>query len=386
MEEKRIKASFLAINPFEESNVIQPVEHTSQGSRYVTWGEGNLYPNFLFDLYQKCSTLQTVINGTVDFVCGDKINNLTKWQKYCNRNCETIDEIIRQLAIDILIYGGGALNIINNRLGEPVEIYNIDFKNLRSDKKNHMFYFSEKFGKPLSEVTGRFYSNATVTAIPAFDKDANNPSSVIYFKLNGKYSTYPNPIWSAAATAAATEKKISEYHLNAISNGFASNCIINLNNGVPTDEVKEEIEELLNDKYSGSENAGRPFILYNIDKDHSAEVQRLDLEDFGDRYDSLAKWTRQQIFTAFRANPNLFGINTESNGFAQEDFESPFKLFNKTVVSPIQKAISGIFTKLTGDEDAISFEPFKISFEKGEVDTRTVGSEGTENNSKNATI
>lgn len=33
------------------------------GREYVGWGENNAYPQYLWELYGRCSTLQSVING-----------------------------------------------------------------------------------------------------------------------------------------------------------------------------------------------------------------------------------------------------------------------------------------------------------------------------------
>ena len=39
------------------------------------------------------------------------------------------------------------------------------------------------------------------------------------------------------------ENKINEFHLNSISNGFSGSYIVNFNNGVPNDQIKDEIED-----------------------------------------------------------------------------------------------------------------------------------------------
>ena len=82
-------------------------------------------------------------------------------------------------------------------------------------------------------------------------------------------------------------------------------------------------------------------------------------EDFGEKYNSLEKRARQQIFTAFRANPNLFGIPTDNLGFSSEEYEASFKLFNRTMVQPIQKDIAEALEKIFGTE-VVTFVPFNM--------------------------
>ena len=91
--------------------------------------------------------------------------------------------------------------------------------------------------------------------------------------------------------------------------------LVSLNNGVPDDEMKEEIEQNFNEKFTGKENAGRVIISYNNDKDHAAEVIKIDTEDFSERYKTLAERTRETIFTTFRITPKLIGISEDNIGF-----------------------------------------------------------------------
>jgi hypothetical protein len=71
----------------------------------------------------------------------------------------------------------------------------------------------------------------------------------------------------------------------------------------------------------------------------------------------------EKLFTAFRATPVLFGIVTKSNGFSTTEYSDSFKLFNKTVVSPIQDAIIDCFDKIFGVTDSVVIAPFTITFD-----------------------
>lgn len=166
------------------------------------------------------------------------------------------------------------------------------------------------------------------------------------------------PVWGAAIKSVVTEIEIGKFHLNEILNNFASTAIINFNNGVPSDDDKDEIERSIQEKFTGSENAGRFLMCFNDNKDSATTVERLGTDDYDERYASMAKRVRSEIFTAFRANPNLFGLPTENLGFNNEEYESTFKLFNRTVVKPIQRDLIAVL-KALGSE--ISITPFSLN-------------------------
>ena len=142
--------------------------------------------------------------------------------------------------------------------------------------------------------------------------------------------------------------------------------MISFNNGIPDDELKTEIEKNLNEKFSGSENAGRFLISFAQSKENAPEIIDLSADNFDVRYESLEKRNTQQIFVAFRATPVLFGMVTESNGFATNEYRDSYKLFNKTMVQPIQDNIVDVFDKIFGIKNSINISPFTISFDEDE--------------------
>jgi hypothetical protein len=109
------------------------------------------------------------------------------------------------------------------------------------------------------------------------------------------------------------------------------------------------------------------MMSWNDGKEVETTVQKLEQDDFGERYKSLASHCRQQIFTAFRANPNLFGIPTESLGFSSEEYDSAFKLFNRTQIQPVQDMIVDAFDKVLGVTGSIQIKPFSIERDTTQV-------------------
>lgn len=363
VERKPVKVSFAALNPYLATNIVSSKEEDVKGKDFIVWGERNLYPQYLWKLSQEVTVLRTIINAIADYTVGEnvRIKHLT-WAESVNKDGDTAEEIVRNCALDLARYGGFALNVVRNKAGQVAAVYYLDFKDIRSDKKNKVFYYSEDWDKQ--------YGRVKYTTYNAFDPEGRDVNSIYYYK-NSKSTTYPIPrLAGDAAIAAETERNISEFHLNSLKNGFSSNVIINFNNGQPTDEEKEEIERNLCEKFGGFQNAGRIMASFNDSKEQMVTVSKIDAADFGDRYNALAKSTKQDIYSAFQAHPVLFGLPTEGTGFNDQDFKEAFKLFNKTVILPMQKVIKQAFEKILGKKEIVSFEPFNIDWtDEGEVET-----------------
>lgn len=136
--------SLAAIHPYVEKGIITPEEIDIKGRDFVSWGARNDYPDYLLSLYNNVATLRSIINGSIDYVLGDDIRcTVDQFSIRVNSKGETIKDIVRNIIKDFYLYGGFALNVIRNRLGKVAEVYYLDFRNVRSDKKNENFYYSE---------------------------------------------------------------------------------------------------------------------------------------------------------------------------------------------------------------------------------------------------
>lgn len=362
---KKANFSFAAINPYAESNIISPKEKQYTGKEYVEWGDGNLYPEFLQALYDNVPTLKSIIDGCVDYTVGNNITILPLNDSLApgtmNVKGDTIAEQVRDVAGDCFQAGGLALQVIRNGFGGIAEVHYTDIGFLRSNKENTVFYYSEnwnKGGRKDVVVYPAFSPNLDWNALSEEERN-RHASSILYVKRSNK-RTYPVPCYAAAVKACEIERCIDDFHLNAINNGFTGSYIINFNNGVPDDNIKEEIEDSFNEKFSGHENAGRIGFSWNPNKESATTIEKVEVEDFGEKYKSLESNSRQKIFTAFRANPNLFGIPTESLGFSSEEYESAFRLFNRTMIRPVQMMIADAYDKIYGQKGVLTIEPFSL--------------------------
>lgn len=349
-EPKKVSVAFAALDPYIETNIISPKETSTRlkGKSLLQWGDGNGYPDYILSLYQNVVTLHTVVDGLTDYICGDRVdvpslprpNPKMTWQQFW-----------RKLAFSRALYKGASFQVIRDGAGSPREFWPVDMRFIRTDKEASVWYYSEYFGKGYTR-------SGNMLEYPTYMKESNAPTSIvpIWDSVDG---VYPSPWIAAAVPNCETERSVDEYHLNAINNGFAASYFVNFNNGVPDDKIKEEIEKDFTEKFAGGKNAGRIGFSWNPNIQARTTFESIKQEDFGDRYSALSKNTRQQIFTAYRANPNLFGIPTESLGFSQEEYDSAFRLFNRTMVMPQQRILREALESVLG-EGAVTVVPFSM--------------------------
>ena len=362
--EKR-HVSFAAIDQYVETNIVLPTEKVTNRD-FVEWGKGNNYPGYLLDLYNNVTTLRSIINGNIDFITGDDVSILPLGDRFAegimNTRGDLITDIVRDLAKDCNLYGGFALQIIRDHNGDVAEIYYIDMRFIRSNKENDVFYYNEhweKGGRKDVIIYPKFLRNLDWASLT--DEERDRHASSILFVKNVHTQVYPAPMYAASVLSCEIEKAISQYHWNSLNNNFCPDIIINFNNGDPGDEIKEEIVSDLEEKFSGYQNGKRFMVSFNKDRMSAVTIDAIKTDDFSERYKALEESCRRQIFAAFRAQPLLFGLNSDvSTGFSTDEFEQTFKLYNRTQIRPVQRLIADAFDRIYGSKGVLTIKPFSL--------------------------
>lgn len=319
---------------------------------WVSYGKDNLFPVYLWNLYLRSALLQSIINGTSDYVLGNGIiSDQLDPKQEINAKGETLEDIIKKVVNDYLIFDGFAIQIIFNKMGNVGQLYWLDFRNCRTNEEENKVYYAKDWEKATPKHL----------TYERFNGTQNSGSCVFYFKGHKTRGVYPIPRYSGALNALETSTEIARYHLSSIHNNFNGNLIINFNNGEPTDDVKKDIERKIKNKFSGADNGGKFLVSFNDSKENGVEVVRLQDDNTDKKYEQLRKDTYKEIFIAFRCQPQLFGFVIEGSLFNKEEYAQAYDLYYKTVVVPIQDDVIRCLNKIyNSDTDIIAFIPFEL--------------------------
>lgn len=360
MEENRIQLSVLDI---ESKYVVSPDETTYGNKNLVTWGMDNQMPVLYHNCYNKSATLKAIIDGTINYVLGDDIvldDSAAYWREKVNRTGLTMRQLISRIAFSLNVYGGIAIQVIFNKLGQVVELFPLDFGRCRTNEDGTKIYYAKKWTKyqTKSQEFDRFDPKN-------INKD--NPTQIFYYKNDTTNSVYPLPPFAGALYDVLTEIECAKYSLNTVARGFSAKYILNLPEAANsmTDEQKHAMEEAIKEKFCGSENESN-FLMYYRNGDSDAdklEITKIESDETPERYIAIKDNARTNIFVACRTTPLLMGlVNGINTGFATDEFRDSFKLFQKTVIEPQQDIIIEALEKITGAKNGIHITPFSINF------------------------
>ena len=342
-----------------------PVVAEVRGRDWIEYGDAsgewrNLYPQFLIDLYYSSSITAAIINATAEMISGKEliISNeedrdleaRVRLQNFLDRanGNETLHEVLVKASFDFKLQGGFALNIVwaRDRSQGIAEIYHVDVSKLRCARP-------DEFGKTTGYYISADWTNTRANKpyyVPAFN--ANDRTSANQIMYSGLYSpnmnSYYTPDWVSCTNWSLLDGRISEYHLNNVSNGFSGSYLISFANGVPTAEERNEIERSLTDKFTSQSNAGKFVLTFSDDKTRTPEITPISTSDLDKSYLALQELLVSNITSGHRiTSKTLMGLDS-GNGFSSnaDELNSAANFYHNTVIVGFQSNILKVLHKI----------------------------------------
>ena len=358
----RVPETLYSVKGAQFSAVELPKVSEVRGKEWMKFGDKNLFPQELIELYNTSAMHATAVNAIKDGVVGEGIKNVG--EEYVNLQGETIDEIFAKIALDYILFGGYALNVVWNKEGNKIaEIYHLPMANVRSGKENEdaevdHYYYSTDWGNT------RKYEPKVYKSFDPTDNKGENASQIYYvFDYQPGQQYYPLPSYTGALTDIDLDARISRFHNQNLKQGLNPSMFIQFRSGIPTPEERATIYREIDETFSGEENAGRFFLSFSRAGEEMTVTPVDSAND--DYYIVLNDRITSRILTAHRiTSPLLLGIK-DAAGFSNnaDEIQVAYNHFQGTVIEPKQKALLKSFgwpLKFAGFNVKLEVEPNKI--------------------------
>ena len=331
------------------SSYTSPEIVEKSNKQWVAYGSDNNYFQYLIDRYNGSPTNNAIINGVSQMIYGkglDALDSNRKPEAYAKMITLFKKDCVRKLCYDLKLMGQCSIQVIYSKDRKTIaQVEHIPVENLRAEKCN------EK-----GEVTGYYYSDdwsnvkprTELKRIPAFGY-SNESIEIIYVKpYRAGYKYYSSPDYQGGLQYAELEEEISNYHLNNILNGLAPSMLINFNNGTPNAEERQNLENRIYSKFSGSSNAGKFILAFNDNSESQATIEPIQLSDAHNQYQFLSDESGKKIMVAHRVvSPMLLGIKDSTGlGNNADELQTASVLMDNTVIRPFQHLLIDAFDSI----------------------------------------
>ena len=375
------KHKFSIIPKYSEYLYPDSAQFEDDKGDIVYFGQDNKFPQLLIDLYHKSSVHATAVNAKHQAVVGQGLTtNDETILEIANLEGETWNDIYSKLALDRVVYGGYALEVIWSQDRTRIaEVYHVDFSYARAKKMDDRgnipgYYIYRDWGKTRGIVPHK----DNLPYLPKFSRrDRTEPSQLIYFK---PYTTgldyYPLPDYMGALKTIELDTEVDNFHVNNLKNGLAPSLAITTFTDA-NEEERGEIERQLRDAYSGTDNAGSLMYMDVADREQMPEITPIPQNGADGYYNVVNEMTTQKILTGHRiTSPMLVGIKTEGQLGGRAELLDAYSHFLTTVIYPMQSDILKTFEmifRINGIDTTLGVQQTKL-FADGEEEVDVVTS------------
>ena len=330
-------------------NIPHLVEKSNQD--WISFGEDNLYPNYILDLFLGSAINGALIKSIGAMIYGEgleatNVDDNTDTKESYLRLTELLhnsdDDVLKDLAMDLKLFGGCYVNVIWSRDRSKIaKMKHIPAQYIRSGKivdgEVDTYYYSSDWSKCKKQE----HRPIPYRAFSVEDRSSASQILMIRDKNPALFYGFA-PDYVAATDYIQLDLEIAQFHLSNISNGMFPSMAINFANGVPSQEERRTIERQINQKFASSKAAGKILITFNDGKETAPEIVPIDSNGASESYQFLSKEVVNKVLSGHRVtSPILFGIRSEGGGLGNnaDELRDAYSLFNNTVVIPFQNTL-----------------------------------------------
>lgn len=348
---------------------------------WVNWGVKNNYPNLLLDLYNQSPTHRAAVNFAVQSILGNGVDfeqMQLNGDEVVPNYSQTWDEVIKALALDYILYGSYAIQVILNKDGKTYSYWHMPLDKVRWSEYDEDGQITKYWICNDWTATGQ-YPPFEIDALDMKDEwklEKGKPYLYVYRTYSPAMTYYTQPHYQAAMKAIQAEIEYCNYDLRNIVNGFAPAGVLTLPE-VETDEERQAIINNVTRMFQGSDNANSVMITF-----------RNTLEDKGVEYTPFtgsqgnvniyAEANQRVINRILEAHqiPNaaLIGMPDIGNsGFSSEadKLEVSYQLYNKLTGNYNRMAVVRTLNqmlKMNGIETEIVMKPLNFNDFQNDAD------------------
>jgi hypothetical protein len=358
---------------FREAKIPLPTETQKRGNTYISWGDDNLYPQFLVGLYYNSSIHQGIINSKVKYISSNgldaKTTDVSKWELIKkNGNAPfSLDEISTMICKDFEILDSFAILFKKNMISKFWDMHHVSTELLRKTESSEYFEYSENWKeKNQSEEKTGFKRIKNIEDVTDQDNEC-----LLYVSSRSKQhivdaktglltkSVYPIPSYSGCINSIMASIEMNYFRYSEVVNSFKGGTMINIPTGAPENEHdKRKLVNQLKGESTDRDKQGGIIVTFSRGSENAPTVTQIGGNNLDQRYLLTQESIIDDIMVGHSViSPSLFSIKTSGQLGGSSELETAYALFMSNYASERQKIIT----------DAIAYAEYTLNNFMGDI-------------------
>lgn len=327
----------------------KPYVNEYTNNRWIPFGEDNLYPYILLDMYQSSPFHAAILDfKTKVLLSGDLVvegGGTTLEDKLAVEKLKMMfnRDFLEQFVKEYLIHQ--RLNFFVTRKGNTATVEMVGSEKIRVANYDHSsggkgYFFSKDWRKRRGSGKEEF--------IPSYDPFNKKEVSQLkcFQTLSPGQDIYAIPTYSSAANWIWLDGQIAFFQKQNIENSINPSAVIKLFKNFANPEEEEAFVRGLTDSFAGARSAGKVMVFVSDDPSTAPQIDIAEPNKLDRAFAGVQTNIVSNVAYAHLINPSLMGIATAGKLGQTQELMDAFTIFNNVWVKPIQRTLSDYLTEI----------------------------------------
>lgn len=309
---------------------------------WVRFGEGNLYPELLNQMYYSSPLHGAIVDFKTNAVIGGGFNIITdkltpqekldmySFEKKVNLK-HTVKAVTRQLILHNRVY----FKLYFGEKRKLIKVENISPEKVRISPCRKYYYLSDDWSTRIDTEKIKPYHIACSDEIQLYCYEVKSVGQ----------DYYPLPTYTSALNFAFLSGELSYFAKSNIQNSVFPSFAMMFPKRPQSEEEKHMIKETI-DRLKGAANAGKAVAFFANSADQLPKIESLPTNDNDKLFHEASALNTEQICFAHTIDPILLGVRTSGSLGNGSDIKQAYVIFEKNVVMELRMQITTILNEL----------------------------------------
>ena len=309
---------------------------------WVRFGEGNLYPEMLNQMYYSSPLHGAIVDFKTNAVIGggfnlttDKLTPQEKLEMFTFEKKANLKHTVKAVTKQLIIHNRVYFKLFFGEKRKLIKIENVSPEKVRVSSCKRYYYLSDDWSTRIDTEQIKPYHITCKDSCQLFSYEVKSVGQ----------DYYPLPTYTSALNFAFLSGELSYFAKSNIQNSVFPSFAMMFPKRPQSEEEKHMIKDTI-DRLKGAANAGKAVAFFANSADQLPKIESLPTKGNDKLFHEASALNTEQICFSHTIDPILMGIRTTGSLGSGSDIKQAYVIFEKNVVMELRQQVTTIFQQL----------------------------------------
>jgi hypothetical protein len=319
------------------------VNARQQTNGYIRFGDDNLYPQMINQLYYTSPLHSSIIDFKTNAIIGggyelkvdENATAVDKVEVYSIERRLNLKKSLHTITKDVLLHNRKYFILRFNSLGDLVGVKSIGSEKVRRDKDGENYFICDDW-----------WSQIEIRTIKRYSKHCKDTEQLyVYENLQVGQDIYPLPSYTSAFNWAFLDGEMSYLQKSNILNSIFPSFAMMFPKKPQGEEEKKAIKDTI-ERAKGAQNAGKAVAFFANNKDQLPTIESIPTNNLDNVFQVTTESIDSKICQAHTIDPILMGIRVSGKLGSGSDIKQAYVIFEKNTIIPMRQVVEDIVNEI----------------------------------------